>query len=102
MRPLRNIKWLPVLMALSIMAIIAFQLYWLRKAYQREEIGLERQTNMLFRETVRGLQATKLKLDRILDTNVVSRISLKGDSIGRPRHFRNVDPKMGGMIDVMM
>jgi two-component system phosphate regulon sensor histidine kinase PhoR len=102
MRPLRNIKWLPVLMALSIMAIIAFQLYWLRKAYQREEIGLERQTNMLFRETVRGLQATKLKLDRILDTNVVSRITLKGDSIGRPRHFRNVDPKMGGMIDVMM
>lgn len=102
MRPLRNIKWLPVLMALSIMAIIAFQIYWLHKAYQREEIGLERQTNMLFRETVRGLQATKLKLDRIPDTNMLSRIKVRGDSMGRPRHFRNVDPKMGGMIDVMM
>jgi len=100
MHKLRNIKWLPVLMALSILAIAAFQLYWLQKAYERERIGLERQTNMLFRETVRGLQAAKLKLDKVSDTTKVNRIPLKGDVGGQ--RVRMLDPKVAGMLDVMM
>jgi two-component system phosphate regulon sensor histidine kinase PhoR len=100
MHKLRNIKWLPVLMALSIIAIAAFQLYWLQKAYERERIGLDRQTNMLFRETVRSLQAVKLKLDRFSDTARSNRIIVRGDHGGS--QVRVLDPKVAGMIDVMM
>ena len=59
-----QIKWMPVLMTLTILAIAAFQIYWLKKAYDREERTLEIRTNIAFRETVHGLQAAKLKLDR--------------------------------------
>jgi len=55
-------------MVLTILAITVFQIYWLRKAYEREERSLERQTNILFRETVGALQVTKFKLDKIIDT----------------------------------
>lgn len=100
MHKLRNIKWLPVLMALSILAIAAFQFYWLQKAYERERIGLERQTNMLFRETVRGLQAAKLKLDRVADTVKGNRVTTKGDA--ELSRVRMLDPKVASMLDVMM
>jgi two-component system phosphate regulon sensor histidine kinase PhoR len=68
MRNLKNIKLLPVLMTLSIVAIAAFQYYWLQKAYEREERTLEMRTNFIFREAVRSVQASKLKLDRFSDT----------------------------------
>lgn len=61
----RQIKWLPVLMAVTITGIAAFQVYWLQKTYEREERTLERSSNMTFRETVHRLQAAKLKLDWI-------------------------------------
>jgi two-component system phosphate regulon sensor histidine kinase PhoR len=59
---------MPVLMTLSILAIAAFQIYWLKKAYEREERTLEIRTNMAFRETVYSLQSNKMKLDKLLDT----------------------------------
>src|SRR5687767_538015 len=59
----KGIKWLPVLMAITITGIEAFQVYWLQKTYEREERTLERSSNMTFRETVHRLQAAKLKLD---------------------------------------
>lgn len=55
-------------MGLTILAIAAFQLYWLQKAYDREALNLEMRTNYLFRETVRNMQAAKLKLDRVNDS----------------------------------
>ena len=58
MQKLKNKKWLPVLMALTILAIAAFQYYWLSKAYDREKKTLEMRTNILFRETVRSMQAS--------------------------------------------
>jgi two-component system phosphate regulon sensor histidine kinase PhoR len=94
---LRNIKLMPVLMAFTIIAIAAFQYYWLQKAYEREERGLERQTNMLFAETVGSLQAQKLKLDRVIDTSG-TRVVLRSDKQG----MRPVDQKMVKMINVMM
>jgi len=65
MRQLKQIKWLPVLMALTIACITGFQIYWLTKAYEREKRTLEIRTNMMFRETIHRLQASKLKLDKI-------------------------------------
>ena len=63
---LKHIKWMPVLMTVSILAIAAFQIYWLKKAYEREERTLEIRSNMAFRETVYTLQSSKLKLDKLM------------------------------------
>lgn len=100
MRRLKNFKWLPVLMGLTILAIAAFQLYWLQKAYEREERTLEMRTNILFRETVRGLQASKLRLDRFGDSVRPTRILVRS---GKP-HTRMLPPeqKMTSMVDVVM
>jgi two-component system phosphate regulon sensor histidine kinase PhoR len=65
MGKIKNTKWMPALMVLTILGIAAFQVYWLRKAYEREERNLEMRTNFLFRETVFTLQSGKLKLDRL-------------------------------------
>src|SRR6478672_9467554 len=59
----RQIKWLPLLMAVTIIGIAAFQVYWLQKTYEREQHTLEKSSNITFRETVHRLQAAKLKLD---------------------------------------
>lgn len=63
MRRISHIKWLPVLMGVTIVGIAAFQIYWLYNTYEREQRTLEMRTNWLFRETVHGLQASKLKLN---------------------------------------
>ena len=102
MRKLRNNKWLPVLMALTILAIAAFQFYWLQKAYEREAKGLEKQTNMLFAETVGTLQGTKLKLDRATDTSGNARIVVERDPYGKALSIKPLNEKMVKMINVMM
>jgi two-component system phosphate regulon sensor histidine kinase PhoR len=77
MRPqLKHIKWMPVLMTLTVLAITGFQLYWLKEAYNREERTLAIRTNMAFRETINSLQTAKLKLDGVPDPMI---------SIGRGR-----------------
>jgi two-component system phosphate regulon sensor histidine kinase PhoR len=63
MRRISHIKWLPVLLGVTIVGIAAFQIYWLYNTYDQERRTLEMRTNWLFRETVHGLQATKLKLN---------------------------------------
>lgn len=50
-------------MLLAILAVGAFQVYWLSKSYREEEQNLRIRTNILFRETVYQLQSEKLKLD---------------------------------------
>ena len=53
-------------MTLTIIGIAAFQLYWLKKAYEREERTLEIRSNIAFREAVQTLQASRLKIDRMM------------------------------------
>ena len=90
---------MPVLMVLTIVAIAAFQYYWLEKAYDRERRTLERQTNMLFRETVGHLQAFKLKIDRMNDSSRVIRVTT-GDSMSRP--VRAFNQKVVTMMNTMV
>ena len=81
------------------MAIVAFQYYWLKKAYDREKRILERQTNMLFRETVGHLQASKLRIDQ-LDSNRNPKIFINSDSSRmRTREFNR---KVASMMNVMV
>src|SRR5215204_2153615 len=103
MHKIRNIKWLPVLMVLTIMAIAAFQFYWLKKAYQREERTLEMRTNFMFRETVFALQGSKLKLDKIVgDSAAPTRVVIQQDRPRRPIKMRTgSDPKVINMVDIL-
>jgi len=102
MRKLNNIRLLPTLMAISIIAIAAFQFYWLRKAYQREDRTLEMRTNILFREAVRDVQASKLKLDKIYsDSNKNSRIIISSSSTSKTK-MAGHNSKIEGMLDVVM
>jgi len=55
-----------VLMVVTIAAIVLFQAYWLRKNYLEENRLLTLRTNLLFRETLFKLQASKLHLDTSL------------------------------------
>jgi two-component system, OmpR family, phosphate regulon sensor histidine kinase PhoR len=100
MRNLKAIKLLPVLMTLSILAIAAFQYYWLQKAYEREERTLDMRTNFIFRETVRSLQTSKLKLDRFGDSSRPQRVMIHGEK-GNERII-TPDQKIEGMLDVVM
>lgn len=94
---------MPVLMVLTIAAIAAFQVYWLTKAYEREERTLEMRTNMLFRETVRSIQASKLKLDSLAEDSAGgSQIVFKQELKHRPRGKSLPREKMIGMVDVLM
>src|SRR5687768_6451156 len=65
MRGMKQIKWLPLIMAITIAGIAAFQVYWLSKTYEREERTLEIRSNMTFRETIFQLQVAKLKLENV-------------------------------------
>jgi len=100
MRNLKTIKLLPVLMLLSILAIAAFQYYWLQKAYEREERTLDMRTNFMFRETVRAVQTSKLKLDRFVDTSRSQQLSLLQDR-GKVKII-TPEQKIEGMLDVVM
>ncbi len=62
---MRNMKALSLLMAVAILGITGFQLYWLKQNYAREKKSLEIKTDLAFRETVMHLQVSKLKLDGV-------------------------------------
>lgn len=95
MRKTRSSKWLPVLMAISILTVAGFQAYWLKKSYERERRNLDMRTNMLFRETVRGVQAAKL--DLVLDS--LPRGLQK--ELVNVRHRRS-NSKVTGMVDLLL
>ena len=52
----------PILMFITILVVTGFQVYWLKNNYDREKRSLQIKTNVKFQETVRHLQALKLKL----------------------------------------
>lgn len=68
------------LIALSILLITAFQGYWLSKNYREEQKLFTSRTNILFRETIFRLQATKLKLDSTFSIHVTDREGVMGIS----------------------
>lgn len=53
------------MMALTIIFIAGFQVYWLQKTFEREKRTLEMRSNFLFRESVLSLQASKLKIEKL-------------------------------------
>lgn len=61
----RRFNWLKFLMAVTLLVISAFQLYWLRENYLREKKSLTLKTDAAFRETLMRLQASKLNIDSL-------------------------------------
>ena len=55
-----------VLMVAAMLLIIAFQGYWLNLNFKEEKRNLHFRTNIIFRETIFQLQASKLNLDTSL------------------------------------
>ena len=66
----------PVL--LTIIALIAFQSYWLWKSYKEEKSSMQHRGDVLFKETIYEAHAEKLQLD----TNIHLRIPNKSDAAG--------------------
>src|SRR4026208_1614515 len=60
-------RGLPILMIIAIVAITGFQVFWLRESYMKEKRNLEFRSSVVFKETVRKLQAKKLNLDKVFN-----------------------------------
>ena len=58
-----RLRFLQILMIVSILGIASFQFYWLKQTYDREKKNLILKTNVAFHETVMQLQAKNLKLE---------------------------------------
>ena len=59
-----------LLMVITITVIVAFQAFWLHKNYAEEKRLFILHTNILFRETIFKLQASKLHLDTNINIRV--------------------------------
>lgn len=55
-----------ILMTIAILGITGFQIYWLKNNFDREKQTLDIKTSAAFRETVEQVQASKLRLERIM------------------------------------
>jgi two-component system phosphate regulon sensor histidine kinase PhoR len=77
-------------MALTILGVAGFQLYWLKQSYNREQKSLDIKAEDAFRKTIMQLQVKKLKLDGVQwnsDDNGEFRVFIsagKDSSISRP------------------
>ncbi|MEC5145199.1 HAMP domain-containing sensor histidine kinase [Chitinophaga sp. 212800010-3] len=86
MRYKLSIRVTVFLIILTILFIAAFQGYWLYKNYQEEKKLFSTRTNIIFRETVFRLQASKFKLD----STVSVRIQNGTGAMGVANVLRNV------------
>ncbi len=70
-----------ILMCLAILAITGFQGYWLKNNYDREKLSLELKANTAFRQTILGLQSSKLQFNDVVlrvDSTHVTTIKTTG------------------------
>lgn len=101
MGKLKRFRWLPVMMAITIIGITSFQVYWLHNTYEREKRTLEIRSNMIFRETVYKLQASKLKLDSLVFDTATDK-KFANEELSDKRTIRFLPrQKMIGLMNVL-
>ena len=66
------------LMVISILLIVAFQFWWLRKTYREEAQTLGMRATILFRETIHSLQVSHLKIDSSFRKDIPSESDMVG------------------------
>lgn len=64
---MNRLRWLAVLMGITILGITGFQLYWLKENYVREKKTLSIKSEVTFRQAIQQLQVSKLKFEEIPD-----------------------------------
>ncbi len=62
---MNKLRWLAVLMGITILGITGFQLYWLKENYNREKKTLSLNSEKTFRQAIQQLQVAKLNLGEI-------------------------------------
>jgi two-component system phosphate regulon sensor histidine kinase PhoR len=62
---MKKLRWLAILMGITILGITGFQGYWLHNNYEREKQNLEIKTGADFHQTLLRLQASKLNLEEL-------------------------------------
>jgi two-component system phosphate regulon sensor histidine kinase PhoR len=62
---MNRLRWLAVLMGITILGITGFQLYWLKQNYDREKKTMAIKSEVIFRQAIQQLQVSKLKLDEL-------------------------------------
>lgn len=67
LKPQRHRGGQLLLLAIPILFITGFQLFWLRENYNKEKKNLEFRSHVVFRDAVRKLQAKKLNLDKVFN-----------------------------------
>ncbi len=78
--PVGRLRSSAILMSVAILGIAGFQAWWLKNNYDREKQSLEIKTQAAFRQTIMKLQASKLKLERVMlrfDSTHVTDVGLK-------------------------
>jgi len=83
-------------MVLTIAVITAFQAWWIRKNYQDEKRLFTGHTNLLFRETVFRLQASKLNMDSNISIRVDAREGVVNISRELQENLRTTDTSQPG------
>ena len=101
MGKLRSFRWLPVVMAITIIGITVFQVYWLYNTYEREKRTLDIRSNMMFRETVYKLQASKLRIDSLVFDSVTDKRFTKEELSGKQTIRFLPRQKMIGLMNVL-
>lgn len=69
------------LMILTILAITAFQAWWLKQSYNREERAMMQKADMLFRESIFSLQGFNLRLDTFSHVPARASVNIIRDTV---------------------
>lgn len=97
----RHSEWLLLLMIIPILITAGFQVYWLSDNYKREEKNLQLRTDITFKETIRNIQAKKLKIDKFFNSTAANIDIEMGDaSMIHDRAFKEGEEVAGLLNDV--
>jgi two-component system phosphate regulon sensor histidine kinase PhoR len=94
---MKRLHWLAILMTTTILGIAGFQAFWLKQTYDREKKNLNFKTEVAFVTTVHNLQASKLKLGKILSDSTLPLKRVFIDNKTPERFDFRVDPR-GNMV----
>lgn len=82
---MNKLRWLAILMSITILGITGFQGYWLNDNYEREKQNLGIKTDANFHQTILRLQASKLNLEKLSLQSDSFPAQVKANVVVQPR-----------------
>src|SRR5205085_5697018 len=91
-----------ILMAISILLIIAFQAYWVRKLFNEEKSAVLKSADVVFRESIYRLQAQRFTSDTMVFKGMPGDNLFMGDIVEAVNTVKNTGKDSAGkfMISV--